>query len=189
MDKNRNCVLASEIILILIANFSVMKPIYTIFLTLSSAFLLFNCVETSHQSGESTATNPAPIFHPSHEPLKSDLPFSDAVQVGNLWYLSGQIGMDHSTRELVEGGITAETTQTLENIKQVLQHHGLSLKDVIKVTVILENMEDFSAFNSVYETYLPHKPARTTFAAAKLARNAKIEIEVIAAQSDTLSDR
>ena len=61
------------------------------------------------------------VFHISHEPKKQDAPFSDVVQVGQFYFLSGQIGMDHSVRELVEGGIEAQTRQTLENIKAVLK--------------------------------------------------------------------
>lgn len=121
-----------------------------------------------------------PVFHPSHEPGRKDKPFSDAVQVGNTYYLTGQIGLNHSTGELVAGGIEAETTQTLENIKAVLNHHGLSMQQVVKATVILDTISDFSAFNDIYVTYFPQKPARTTFAVKDLARGAKIEIEVIA---------
>lgn len=120
------------------------------------------------------------LFHASHEPKKQSAPFSDAVQVGNMYFLSGQIGMDHSTRELVDGGIEAETVRTLENIKAVLEQHDLSMSQVVKATVILDDINDFATFNEIYMKYLPQKPARTTFAAEDLARNAKIEIEVIA---------
>lgn len=125
----------------------------------------------------------SPVFHASHEPKKLDAPFSDAVQVGNVFYLSGQIGIDHSLRELVGGGIQAETRQTLENIKAVLFQHSLSMSDVVKATVILDDIEDFSAFNEIYVSYFPQKPARTTFAAETLARGAKIEIEVVAVRT------
>lgn len=121
-----------------------------------------------------------PVFHASHEEKKQEAPFSDAVQVGNTFYLSGQIGMDHSTRELVAGGIEAETRQTLENIKAVLAQHQLKMGDVVKAMVVLDDISDFLAFNEIYTTYFPQKPARTTFAAEALARGAKIEIEVIA---------
>ncbi len=120
------------------------------------------------------------IFHKSHEPLKASAPFSDIVEVGGTYYLSGQIGMDHSTRTLVEGGIEAETRQTLENIKAVLAQHELQMRDVVKALVVLDDIDNFAAFNEIYQGYFPHKPARTTFAAAHLARGAKIEIEVVA---------
>lgn len=128
-----------------------------------------------------------PIFHASHEPKKATAPFSDVVQVGNLFFLSGQIGMDHKDRVLVEGGIEAETKQTLENIKAVLEQHGLKMGDVVKAMVVLDNIEDFAAFNTIYKTYFPHKPARTTFAAEALSAGAKIEIEVVAVKKDPTS--
>jgi 2-iminobutanoate/2-iminopropanoate deaminase len=124
------------------------------------------------------------VFHKTHEPKKSTAPFSDAVQVGNLFFLSGQVGMDHSVRKLVSGGIQPETRQTLENIKAVLEYHGMNMKDVVKCTVILADIEDFSVFNEIYKTYFPQKPARTTFAAKRLAVDAKIEIECIAVKPE-----
>ncbi|MBT8235994.1 MAG: Rid family detoxifying hydrolase [Bacteroidia bacterium] len=120
------------------------------------------------------------IFHPSHEPLKANAPFSDVVECGNMYFLAGQIGMDHSTRTMVEGGIKAETKQVIMNIKDVLAQRGLTLDHVVKCMVILSTMDDFQAFNEVYTQYFTKKPARTTFAASGLARNAAIEIEVIA---------
>ncbi|OAB79549.1 RidA family protein [Cochleicola gelatinilyticus] len=122
----------------------------------------------------------SPKFHASHEPKKKNAPFSDAVSAGNFLFLSGQIGMNHATRELVPGGIAAETKQALENIKSVLIHHQLQLDDVVKATVILSDIDDFEAFNLIYSQYFPKKPARTTFAASGLARNARVEIDVIA---------
>lgn len=124
----------------------------------------------------------APIFYKSHESLRQDAPFSDVVESNGLLFLSGQLGMDHNTRLLVEGGIEAETKQCIENIKAVLEHHQSSLDKVVKCTVILKDINDFAAFNKIYTTYFPNKPARTTFAAAGLAANASIEIEVIASK-------
>ncbi|WP_299521610.1 Rid family detoxifying hydrolase [Winogradskyella sp.] len=123
------------------------------------------------------------IFHKSHEPSRANVPFSDAVETGDFLFLTGQIGKDHKKGELVSGGIEAETKQTIENIKAVLEHHGLSLNHVVKCTVILEDINDFKAFNSVYTTYFTRKPARTTYAAAGLAGGASIEIDVIAAKT------
>ncbi len=127
--------------------------------------------------------NPGIIFHPSHEAKKQTAPFSDVVEAGNLFFLAGQIGMDHSTRTLVEGGIRAETTRAIENIKEVLEQHGLDLDNVVKCTVILSTMDDFSDFNAVYSQYFVKKPARTTFAASGLARSARVEIDVIAVRN------
>ena len=120
------------------------------------------------------------VFHASHEEKKQSAPYSDAVSVGNLFFLAGQIGMDQSTRIMVSGGIKAETEQTIKNIVAVLEHHGMGLDRVVKCTVILSNIEDFAAFNEVYTQYFIKKPARTTFAASGLAANAMIEIEVVA---------
>ncbi len=120
------------------------------------------------------------IFHESHELKKANAPFSDAVEIDNLFFLSGQIGMDHSTRTLVEGGIKAETLQTIKNIEAVLKHHNLGLENVIKCTVILSDINDFATFNEIYIQYFKQKPSRTTFAASGLAANASIEIEVVA---------
>ncbi len=132
---------------------------------------------TSYSTAQET---PGIIFHPSHESKKQSAPFSDAVEAGDLFFLAGQIGMDHSTRTMVTGGIREETRQAIENIKAVLAQHGLNLDQVVKCTVILSTMEDFSDFNEVYTTYFVKKPARTTFAASGLARNARVEIDVIA---------
>ena len=126
----------------------------------------------------------SPVFHESHEPRKKDAPFSDVVQAGDLFFLAGQIGMDHSTRMLVPGGIRAETRQACENIKAVLQQHGMGMDDVVKCTVILATMDDFAAFNEVYRGYFPKRPARTTFAAAGLARDARVEIEAMAVKTE-----
>ena len=121
-----------------------------------------------------------PIFHKSHLPERQNTPFSEVVETDDLLFLAGQIGKNHKTGKLVEGGIKAETKQVIENIKAVLEHHNSSLDKVVKCTVILANITDFVDFNSVYTTYFTNKPARTTFAAAGLAANAKIEIEVVA---------
>ncbi|MCK8479961.1 RidA family protein [Psychroserpens algicola] len=121
-------------------------------------------------------------FHKSHEPQKAEMPFSDVVEANGFLFLAGQVGMDHSTRTLVKGGIENETRQCIENIKAVLLQHNSSLDRVVKCTVILRDINDFSAFNKVYQTYFPNKPARTTFAASGLAVGAQIEIDVIAAK-------
>lgn len=144
-------------------------------LSISALITLFSCKKSEEIKDQSEV-----IFHKTHEPKKSAAPFSDIVQVGNMYFLSGQIGMDHSVRKLVDGGIKAETQQTLENIKAVLEQHDMDMSNVIKALVILDDIEDFAAFNAIYSEYLPQKPARTTFAAEALAAGAKIEIEVVA---------
>jgi len=125
--------------------------------------------------------NSNPTFHNSHEPKRQNTPFSDAVETSDLLFLAGQIGRDHKTG-LLASGIEAQTKQVIENIEDVLKYHDSDLDQVVKCTVILKNIEDFQAFNEVYTQYFKKKPARTTFAAAGLAANALIEIDVIAAK-------
>lgn len=125
-------------------------------------------------------TDNTKTFHASHWARKANAPFSDAVQVNDWFFLSGQLGIDDKTRKLVSGGIVPETEKTLQNIQEILKHHGMTMNNVVKCLVILSDIDDFSAFNEVYKKYLPQKPARTTFAAGGLAINAKIEIECMA---------
>lgn len=121
-------------------------------------------------------------FHKSQEESRKNAPFSEATQVGNLYFLTGQIGKNQQTGKMVEGGIEAETAQVIKNIEAVLKNHNMTLKDVVKCTVILADIDDFSKMNAVYTTFfVDNLPARTTFA-ANLVAGAKIEIEVIAAK-------
>lgn len=109
------------------------------------------------------------------------LPFSSAVRVGDVLYLSGQIGTLPGTRELAAGGVAAETRQTLENIGSVLAHAGSALDRVVKCTVFLADIADYQAVNAVYQEYFPvDPPARSAMAASGLALGAKVEIECIA---------
>lgn len=109
------------------------------------------------------------------------LPFSSAVQVGEVIYLSGQIGLKPGSRELVAGGVGPETRQTLEHIKNVLEYAGSSLDRVVKCTVFLLDIADYSAMNEVYASFFPEDPpARSTVAGSGLALGAKVEIECIA---------
>ncbi len=147
---------------------------------LSTLLSLLTLLSFSLAQGQESA---AITFHPSHEEKKQSAPFSDAVEAGNLFFLAGQIGMDHTTRTMVTPGIQTETEQAIQNIKAVLAHHGMTLDNVVKCTVILSTMDDFAAFNKVYSQHFTKKPARTTFAASGLARNAKVEIDVIAVKN------
>ena len=108
------------------------------------------------------------------------LPFSEAVRVGKMLYLSGQIGVDPSMK-LVPGGIEPETRKTLENITATLERYGSSLDQVVKVTVMLADMSEWATVNQVYVTYFPnHRPARSALGANGLALGARIEIECLA---------
>lgn len=112
---------------------------------------------------------------------KAKLPFSEAVRVGNLLYLSGNIG-DGPGGKLVEGGIQAETRQTMDNIQRALAKHGLTMSNVVKCLVMMADMKEWAAMNEVYVTYFPdHLPARSAFGATALALGARVEIECIAA--------
>ena len=108
-------------------------------------------------------------------------PFSDYVKVGNVLYLSGKLGTD-STGKLAAGGIAAETKQTLENIRSVLEKNGSSLDQVVKCTVMLADMKEWAEMNSVYTTFFKKErmPARSAFGTTGLALNARVEIECIA---------
>jgi reactive intermediate/imine deaminase len=108
------------------------------------------------------------------------LPFSEAVRVENMLYLSGQIGIDGSM-QLVPGGILAETRQAMENIKATLERYGSSLDHVVKVTVMVADMTEWAEMNKVYVTYFPrHLPARSALGANGLALGARVEIECMA---------
>lgn len=109
------------------------------------------------------------------------LPFSTAVRVGNLLFVSGQIGNKPGTRELADSGITGQTRQALENVKGVLARAGSSLGHAVKCTVFLTDMRDYPAMNAVYATYFSKDPpARSTVAGSGLAFGARVEIECIA---------
>ena len=108
------------------------------------------------------------------------LPFSAAVRAGGVLYLSGQIGIDASGK-LVPGGISAETRQAMANIRATLEQCGSSLDNVIKATVMLADMNEWSEMNKVYVTYFSkHLPARSALGANGLALGARVEIECIA---------
>lgn len=108
-------------------------------------------------------------------------PYSQAVKLGDLIFLSGQIPLDPSTGQLVEGGIEVQTERVLLNLSAVLEQAGSNLDRVVKTTIYLIDIGDFPAVNRVYERFfvsLP--PARATVAVARLPRDARIEIEAIA---------
>jgi 2-iminobutanoate/2-iminopropanoate deaminase len=108
------------------------------------------------------------------------LPFSEAVRVGDMLYLSGKLGTD-SSGKVVPGGIAAETHQAMGNIKAALERCGSSLNQVVKATVMLADMNEWAQMNKVYVTYFSDRlPARSAMGVNGLARGARVEIEVIA---------
>ncbi len=151
-------------------------------LVLLGSLSLFACeVDVNSDEGESEASkspNVAWLAAPGTEDM--DLPFSSAVRVDDMLYLSGSIGLVPGTRNLAEGGIQGETRQTLENISRTLENFGSSIDKVIKCTVFLADMSEWGAMNEVYTTYFVNKPARSALGTSGLALGARVEIECIA---------
>ncbi len=115
------------------------------------------------------------------EAEKSGYPFSEAVRAGGTLWLSGQIGIDPATGKLVEGGIEAEAKQTLDNIRATLERHGHATTDVVKCTVMLADIAEWSRFNAVYKSFFARPyPARSALGANGLALGARVEVECIA---------
>ncbi len=110
-------------------------------------------------------------------------PYAQAVRAGNLIFTAGQIPIDPATQQVVVGGIAEQTKRVMENLKAILEEAGSSLDRVIKTTVFLKDLSDFSAMNAVYAEYLEvdgEAPARTTAEVSRLPRNVLVEIELIA---------
>ena len=108
-------------------------------------------------------------------------PYSQAIVAGDLVFTAGQVGLDPTTRKLVEGGIKEQTRQTLQNVSAILEAAGSSLAQVVKTTVFLKDINDFATMNAVYAEFFPQQPpARSTFQVAALPIGALIEIETIA---------
>lgn len=149
--------------------------------------LLFTCGAEAQQPSKpkrplrntSASTPPQVKYLKSERPRPA--PFSDAVRVGHMLYLSGKLGTDGASG-LVSGGIKAETKQTLENIRSVLERNGSSLDQVVKCTVMLTDMSEWGAMNEVYVTYFAKDrlPARSAFGVSGLALGARVEIECLA---------
>lgn len=152
-----------------------------ILLLSASALLLSGCeLRDKEEAGVAVRQTEGPAAEFLVGPPSEDLglPFSEAVRVGNLLMLSGQIGNLPGTLDLPEGGIQAETRQALENIRTVLERHGSSMDRVVKCTVMIDDMEQWPAMNEVYVTFFPGpKPARSALGADGLALDALVEIE------------
>jgi len=108
-------------------------------------------------------------------------PYSQAIKLGNLLFVSGQIPIDPATNEVVKGGIKEQTERVLENVKAILEAANMTLDDVVMAFVYLSDMADFPQFNEVYSRYFKERPpARVTVAVKSLPRDVKVEIAVIA---------
>ena len=122
------------------------------------------------------------IIHTENAPAAIG-PYSQAVQAGNLLFVSGQIPVDPATGAFAGADITAQARQSLNNVKAILEAAGYALTDVVKTTVLLDDMANFAAVNAVYaEFFTENCPARACFAAQALPKGALVEIEAIAAK-------
>ena len=111
-------------------------------------------------------------------------PYSLAIESGDHLFISGQIPLDAATGKLVEGDVSAQARQSLENLKAILDAAGLTFAHAVKTTIFLTSMADFAAVNEVYKAYMSEPyPARSTIAVAALPMGAKVEIEMIASRS------
>ena len=111
-------------------------------------------------------------------------PYSHAVRTGQLLFVSGQVPIDPATGNLVEGDIAAQTQRVMQNIDAVLKAASLSLRDVVRTTIFLADMNDFAAVNAVYGTFFSDPyPARATVQVSRLPKDARVEIDAIAAFS------
>lgn len=111
-------------------------------------------------------------------------PYSQGIKVGNLLFTSGQIPLVPETGELVEGDVSTQTRQSLENIKAILEEAGTKLENVVKTMVFIKNMDDFGKINQVYgEFFTENQPARSCVEVARLPKDVQVEIEVIATLS------
>jgi 2-iminobutanoate/2-iminopropanoate deaminase len=122
-------------------------------------------------------------------------PYSQGVKVGDTIYVSGQLPIDPRTREIVSGGIAAQTEQVLLNIREILEEGEASLGDIVKVTIFLRDLSNFAEVNRVYEIFFPNTefdpqvpPARSTVEVSRLPRDAEIEIDAIAVISGKYVD-
>lgn len=107
-------------------------------------------------------------------------PYSQAVKLGNLLFVSGQVAIDPASGELVGGGIEAQTRQVMENLKAVVEAAGMSLSDALKATCFLKDMGEFAKFNAVYGGYFGDTPpARETVEVARLPRDVSVEVSLI----------
>lgn len=150
------------------------KPLLRILLTTFTAILI----------GAASSASAAEIEVMGAEVTKKlNLPFSEAVAVGDILYLSGQIGNRPGELSVVKGGIQAETEQTMNNIFTILKKYGSAPKKIVKCTIFMADMDDWDDMNIAYIKALgDHRPARSALGASGLALNSKVEIECLAAR-------
>jgi len=139
---------------------------------------LMACQPSTPDPSAATQAGPDAEYLASPEFAARGLPFSEAVRVGSMLYLSGQLGTVPGTGERISGGIQPETRQALENIKSVLERYGLSMDRIVKCTIMIDDMAEWPEMNEVYAEFFPGpKPVRSAFGADGLALGAAVEIE------------
>ena len=153
-------------------------------LALAGVALSLACASVSDSPTRTPRPPTAPVYASSPATESLALPFSEAVCVGDLLFVSGQIGNLPGTFELAPGGIQAETRQALANIATILERNGSSMARVAKCTVFMLDMREWPALNEVWVTAFPNKPARSALGASGLAKDARVEIECIAAAGE-----
>mgnify|MGYP000673991370 CR=1 FL=1 len=152
------------------------KPI-TLFISTIAFFQFFGC---SQENSYSEKKSGKVEYLQSDAHKKNDAPYSQAVRVGDMLYLSGVIGRKQGESDVVPGGIKPETQQAMENVKTLLETYGSSLDDVVKCLCMLGDISDYADMNEEYKKFFPEKrPARSTFG-VDLPLGAKIEIECMA---------
>ncbi len=152
------------------------KPI-TLLISVVTFFQFFGCTQDSTYN-EKASSKVEYLQSDAHK--KNDAPYSQAVRVDNMLYLSGVIGRKPGESDLVRGGIKAETRQAMENVKTLLENYGSSLDDVVKCMCMLGDISDYADMNKEYKKFFPeNRPARSTFG-VDLPLGAKIEIECTA---------
>ena len=120
------------------------------------------------------------VLHTNNAPAALG-PYSQAIKAGNLLFLSGQVPLDPETMTVVEGGIKEQATRSLTNIKNVLAEAGADFSNVVKTTVFIKDMNEFNDLNEVYaEFFGENKPARSCVEVARLPKDVKVEIELVA---------
>ncbi|MGI9068582.1 MAG: RidA family protein [Pyrinomonadaceae bacterium] len=169
-----------------------MKPLFPLLTIMCLCFLLTPDVEAQQSKTQRVSQHKTDQERPQRSPSRPLVeylsaerprpsPFSDAVRVGHMLYLSGQIGVD-ADQKVVPGGIKAETRQVMERIRRFLEKNGSSFNHVVKCTVMMADMSEWGAMNEVYVTYFPkgRLPARSAFGTNGLALGARVEIECLA---------
>ncbi|MBI3886310.1 MAG: RidA family protein [Opitutae bacterium] len=153
-----------------------MKPL--LLLVSLGGLLLGGC---QAPAANTAAADRTPEFFPTAMKANPPLPFSEAVRVGDMLYLAGQLGTLPGTTQVAPGGIDAEARQVMENIRAVLERHGTSLDHAVKCTVFLADMKEWPAFNAAYRGFFKKDfPARSAFGTTGLAFGARVEVECVA---------